>query len=576
LQLVNADRKVLLFHVDEDASADPIKSLLINLIYSKSMLSSPSHRITANPANVSEEALFDRRWIIAAVYSLLVIVALYPVFAVDIPPLVDYPNHLARIFLLANLEQSLTLQQNYVSNWDIRPNMAMDLILPPMAKIVPIYDLGRAFVALTLLLNVSAVVVLRRVAVGHVGYWPVLAMLVLYNHALFWGFLSYLFTTGLALIAFAGWLALQQRSIAFRLVFFAGTAVALFVSHIFGLLIYGLLVVGHEIWRTHRSNWSLSWIIREWPVSGAQFILPAALFLRWAMLDDAVGDAVNKYGTWRDKLNALFSPVNIGLPLIDTLTAVFLVCVLVWCLRSKHIGIAPALKIPVILLTAVTVMMPNYLSGVWGTDFRLPAILVCVLLASVAPSPGAAKQVQVIVVLGAALLIGRSYFIADHWKALDDQFAEFRIASAAITSGAAILEVQDPRDKPDTPGRIVLPAYWHLGALAVIDRAVFFPTLFTGHTSINASPDREAINTPVGTPVTRDVFLNAVNDDNSPYPLGHRLSRYFRLYFIGWQKTYDYVLSVRFDNASPLPSDALERVHAGSYFDIYRVKRPRP
>lgn len=540
------------------------------------MLSSPSHGIAVNPANASKQALFDRPWVPAAVYSLLVIVALYPVFAVDIPPLVDYPNHLARIFLLANLEHSPALQQNYVSNWDFRPNMAMDIVLPPLAKIFPIYDLGRAFVALTLLLNVGAVAVLRRVAVGRVGYWPILAMLVLYNHALFWGFLSYLFTTGLALLAFAGWLVFQQRSIVFRLGFFTAAAFALFVSHIFGLLIYGLLVAGHEIWRTHRNNWSLSWIVWEWPVSGAQFILPAALFLRWVMLDDAVGDAVNRYGTWRDKLNALFSPVNIGLPLIDALTAVFLVCVLVWCLRSKHIGIAPALKVPVILLTTVTVMMPNYLSGVWGTDFRLPAILICVLLASVAPSSGAAKQVRVIVVLGAALLIGRSYFITDHWKALDKQFSEFRTASVAIANGAAILEVQDPRDKPDTPGRIVLPAYWHLGALAVIDRAAFFPTLFTGHTSIDASLDREAINTPVGTPVTRDVFLNAADADNSPYPLGHRLSRYFRLYFVGWQKTYDYVLSVRFDNASPLPSDALERVHVGSYFDIYRVKRPRP
>lgn len=540
------------------------------------MLSSPSSGFATDPADADGEALFDRQWIPAAVYSLLVMVALYPVFAVDIPPLVDYPNHLARVFLLAKLEESASLQQNYALNWGFRPNMAMDIILPPLAKIFPIYDLGRAFVAVTLLVNLGAVVVLRRVAVGRVGYWPVLAMLVLYNHALFWGFLSYLFTTGLALFAFAGWLAFRTRSVAFRLVFFAMAALGLFVSHIFGLLIYGVLVAGHEIWRAHRNGWAWAWIVREWPVTGAQFILPAALFLRWAMLDEAVGDAINKYGTWRDKLNAVFSPVNIGLPTVDTLTAVFLVCVLVWCLRSKQIGIAPALKVPVILLTAVTVIMPNYLSGVWGTDFRLPAILVCVLVASVVPSSGAAKQVQVIVVLGAALLIGRSYFIADHWKALDNQFAEFRGSTAAMTKGAAILQVQDPSDKPDTPGRIVLPAYWHLGAIAVIERAAFFPTLFTGHTSINASPDREAVNTPVGTPVTRDVFLNVANPANSQYPLGHRLSRYFRLYFVGWPKTYDYVLSVRFDNASPLPSDALERVHRGSYFDLYRVKRPSP
>lgn len=538
------------------------------------MLSSPSHGLSAQPADASGEVLFDRRWIPAAVNFLLVIVALYPVFAVDIPPLVDYPNHLARIFLLANLEQSSALQQNYVLNWDFRPNMAMDIILPPLAKIFPIYNLGQAFVALTLLLNVGAVVVLRHVAVGRVGYWPIFAMLLLYNHALFWGFLSYLFTTGLALLAFAGWLALQQRSVMFRLAFFVAVTFFLFVSHTFGLLIYGLLVAGHEIWRAHRTGWSLSWIAREWPVSGAQFILPTALFVRWAIMDDAVGGAVNKYGTWRDKLNALISPVNIGLPLVDAATALFLGCLLVWCLRSKHIAIAPALKIPILVLTAATVMMPNSLSGVWGADFRLPAVLICVLLASFVVTPEATKQVRVAVVLGIALLLGRTYFITDHWKALDAQFTEFRTASVAVAKGAAIVEVQDPSDKPHTPGRVVSPTFWHLGSLAIIDRGAFFPTLFTGHTSIDAAPERKAIDTPVGTPVTRDVFLKTADEKNSPYPLGHRLSRYIWLYFVGWQKTYDYVLSVRFDNATPLPSEALERVHVGSYFDIYRVKRP--
>ena len=347
----------------------------------------------------------------------------------------------------------------------------------------------------------------------------------------------------------------------------------LFVFHTFGLMIYGVLVAGHEIWRAHRNSWSLTWIVREWPVSGAQFVVPAALFVRWAMLDDAVGGAVNKYGTWRDKLNALISPVNIGLPLVDAATALFLGCLLIWCLRSKHIAIAPALKVPILVLTAATVLMPNSLSGVWGADFRLPAVLVCVLLASFIAKPEAAKQVRVAVLLGVALLLGRTVFITDHWRTFDAQFAEFRAASAVVAKGAAILEVQDPRDKPDTPGRIVSPVFWHLGSLVVIDRAAFFPTLFTGHTSIDAAPGRKAIDTPVGTPVTRDVFLKTGDADDSPYPLGHRLSRYIWLYFVGWQETYDYVLSVRFDNASPLPTDALERVHVGSYFDIYRVKQ---
>ena len=44
------------------------------------MLSSQSPGYAADTADASGEALFDRRWIAVTVYTLMVIVALYPVF----------------------------------------------------------------------------------------------------------------------------------------------------------------------------------------------------------------------------------------------------------------------------------------------------------------------------------------------------------------------------------------------------------------------------------------------------------------------------------------------------------------
>ncbi len=59
----------------------------------------------------------ERRWAVVALYLSLTAIALYPVLSVAVPPLVDYPNHLARMHILANWASDPALQRNYVVDW---------------------------------------------------------------------------------------------------------------------------------------------------------------------------------------------------------------------------------------------------------------------------------------------------------------------------------------------------------------------------------------------------------------------------------------------------------------------------
>ena len=47
----------------------------------------------------------------------------------------DYPNHLARMFVITHIATDPILARMYEVNWNVVPNLAMDLIVPPLSAI---------------------------------------------------------------------------------------------------------------------------------------------------------------------------------------------------------------------------------------------------------------------------------------------------------------------------------------------------------------------------------------------------------------------------------------------------------
>ena len=63
--------------------------------------------------------------IFAALYS----IAQITLYLTDVTPLLDYPNHLARMHILLNIAHSYDLQRFYEIQWAVIPNLAMDFCL---------------------------------------------------------------------------------------------------------------------------------------------------------------------------------------------------------------------------------------------------------------------------------------------------------------------------------------------------------------------------------------------------------------------------------------------------------------
>ena len=183
-----------------------------------------------------------------------------PLFVTTIPPLLDYPNHLARMAVLAAAGRDTDLAQIYAIDWHIVPNLGMDIVVPLLAQIMPLTLAGKIFLSLALILPLLGTVVLHDAIFEKRSWWPLASAIVVYNAALLAGFLNFSVAIGLALLGAACWVRLRhdkRRQISAS----ALIAVALFFVHAFAASFLFLLIAGFKLreLRQEQRRHALSW-----------------------------------------------------------------------------------------------------------------------------------------------------------------------------------------------------------------------------------------------------------------------------------------------------------------------------
>lgn len=501
-------------------------------------------------------------------YAVAVAALLTPLAVVTIPPLVDYPNHLARLHILAAIEDEPTLQGIYEVRWAILPNLAMDLIALPFAKLLGAVDAGRLFVAITIVLLLGGTATLHRVLHGRFGLWPLCAALVVYNYCLFWGFLSYLFTAGLVLFAFAGWIAAERWLPWTRGAVFSLVSVALFICHLFAFATFGLIVAAYELWRwRERREAGFVPFLRFSAPAAAQFGIPAVL---WFMSPTGTGAAYTDYGGIMDKMRALISPVVFSGGIVERVIFVFAAFVIIWGIHKRWYSVTQKIAYPLVALALAAIAMPNWLMNTFGADLRLPVVIACVFIAGARPTFTSRRTRMALATVAVFLFATRMVLLTDQWRETDRRYAEFRQAAREIPEGSAILPTWTASE--GWVDNASLP-YWHLATLAVIDRSAFVPTLFTNPVKqpVRVRDLYRDIDANHGDPISLSVLTTGERPETSKQPTGERLWAHRNAYWQSWQERFDYVLVVRDGPPAELPPGKLVRVSGGSWFDIYRV-----
>jgi hypothetical protein len=172
---------------------------------------------------------------------------LAPLALVDVPPLLDYPNHLARAMVLAAGTSDPVLSRMYATRWTIVPNLGTDLVLPPLLQFLPVHLAGRIVIGITILLPVVGTIAYSRSLFGRYTPWPLASGLVAYNATLLLGFLNFAAAIGMALLVAAGWIGWRERHPVVVAVLAAFGTVALFFCHLMGPLFFFVLIAGYEL-----------------------------------------------------------------------------------------------------------------------------------------------------------------------------------------------------------------------------------------------------------------------------------------------------------------------------------------
>ena len=503
-------------------------------------------------------------WLVGVVYFALAVMAVWPVFLVDMPALIDYPNHLARVHVLSALERVPELSLIYEADWSIRPNMAMDILVPPLLQFISVFDAGRLFVAATLLMLLGGTVALHRAIHGRVGLWPMAAVLFIYNYALIFGFLNYVFSVGLSLFALAGWFAARNWPAPRRVVVFSLVTVLLFVVHLMALAIFGLVVAIHELWRQHSAR--IKWFGGEWFTGWVVTLTPfVTAMLLWLSSPTAGSASYTVFGEPGSRIQVLLSPAWTYGAGIDLTIIVFAAAALGWLWFRKEIKLAPALVWPLIVITGVALVMPVWLLNVWGLHVRLFTVAVLLLIAAIEFRPRTVGPPVAMAVIVFVLFAARVWDVSDKWQAFDAKVAELRGELSVIAPGSRLLVAQGNTEMID--GDIVYVAadnfYWHMGALAVIDRSVMLPTLFTDSTKqpLRVTPTYAALDVPFGHPLPLQILQSGIGGTHPGRPA----------YWQGWPDRFDYLLYLRpeFED-NPVPAH-LQELASGSFFRIYRI-----
>jgi hypothetical protein len=474
-----------------------------------------------------------------ALYVCLGLLVLAPIFSVSVPCLGDYLNHLARIDILARIANSPTLQGFYDTHWKFVPYFGMDLPVLALARVMPIYAAGRVFVGACVIMPVAAGCVLQWAVRRRVGLAPAFIFLFCYNELLERGFLAYLFSAGLAVALFAAWIAARGAPRWRRAAWFSAGVLVLYLGHAFAYLTYCILIFGYEVERAWRRNFPPRATTADWLAAAAQAVPALLLGAALGGNDNVSASSFTHYGTVLDKLGAALSPVYFPEDKLVLPVVLFLgvAAALLW----RRVRIAPGLIGPILATALAAVLAPSVLFNAWGTDFRLPLVLVILIFAGIdAPAGLGRGATRALIGAVCALVAGRAWCAAGTLRALDAQVATMRHLVAVLPEGSRLLVVENT---DSVRGLRVAPREMtqHMPLVAAIDRDAFIPYLFLGNTAVRTRPRWTNASSFLTAPITVAQLwdgLSRHDPPGGPPPYGWG----GHVYWWGWPDKFDTVL----------------------------------
>ena len=524
----------------------------------------PVAMATAQASGPASRAAFSSLGQPAIVFTLLLAAALAPVLWVSLPAaMADYPNHLARMFVLARAGTAQA-QPYYDVHWAFVPNLAMDLLVPPLGRLIGVETAMRLFYLASQLLIIGGAMAIERAVKGRAHIAGFAALMFLYCTPFAFGFVNFEFALGCALWGIAFALVVQERAWPVRLIAHAAIMGWLFTAHLFALGIYGFTIGLQELWRawSRRTSW------RETAGRLALMALPtlALAGIMFGSGGTVGGDGTQWYfgykPTWLLHIMSGYgmAPSAVG---VIALFALLFALGRRGALRFEQSGAWLAAGFALLYL-----VMPFRLFDTSYVDMRAPAAAALILPGFLSVSFPSRAWARAALALAAAITLVNVAAVTSVWLSYRADYSVATDAFQRMEKGAKVL-IGDSGDAPDPPADLRDYPIYNLATLAVAYADAFVPSLFTerGKQPISPRPEWERMAVPYGNLVPVKL-LQVIAERGAPAGTPP--------FIRGWARDFDYLFLLGPKIANPMP-DRLVEITRAPRFVLYRIrKEPAP
>jgi hypothetical protein len=521
-----------------------------------------------------------RERIVIAVSCLTIFI---PFLVVSVPPLVDYPNHLARFWLLAGGARDPVLTAFYRVDWSkASTNIGVDLAVTALSTLARPQSIGFAAAVLAAASPPIGLICLNRAVFHRFHPWQALFPITAWSSTFLMGFLNFQIGVGLALLLAAADPWMRRRLGCLLGPARALVAAFLAVDHLYALLLYAALVFALAIgraplwedrWRALPSRMSTAVIATAWCVAP---LLPLAILAPVLPGSDAQSDGL-VYGNVAYKVFALLTPLSAYNLVIGLLLMSILVAAAVWLVRQHALRIHAGLALIGAILLGLSVLAPDHAGGGSWIAQRFPTMALLVLLGSARLTPEASKRWALRFAIPVLVLVmAQAAWITWVWRAMDTDMSAVRHVVALVPAGARILPLQHAQTVAGKwsapPGRYISgisdPTFRHYAALATPLRRAFVPTLFSakGLQPLQVTGDWDSHVEHNGGP------LASINALRRPWRKGDPI------YLRGWRLRFDYILVTNADLPDATgafnPPSGVTLLSNTGFAQLWKIARP--
>jgi hypothetical protein len=391
-------------------------------------------------------------------------------------PLLDYPNHLARAFVLAHLhDPQYHFAQFFRADWGLYPYIGMDALLVGLQRFVSIETSGRIFVSLCVIaLPLSILWFLRQVNPGHGGL-ALFSLFLTYDVFLLQGFLNFKLSLAACFFVVGLWFWYKERASAWRWLILLVFVTLTYFIHLIGFALTGFILFFYLAFSRSK--------LKDFIQLALLFVPGAVLFL---ISRPGLGARHEmEFRPLMDKIiSAIVVPIHGFSAGFDNLFLMLLVaCLVVARWRNPDFKWNGAWPFVLPALFATYWLLPLSWGQTFDIDIRLLPPLLLVLLATA----NVGSRQKYLTWMALLLFALRMFNVSQTFRNDQKMLAGMSESFSVMRPDAKILPIVESGEDEDQ----LLRPYAHYWAYAVIQRGAFSPYLFDiqGQTPLRMTAD---------------------------------------------------------------------------------------